>query len=364
MGAGVAKKIVFFIQNFGRPAGSERVTSIVANHLIDAGYNVSILSICGDNTAYYPVNESIRLYTLIDKPDVDNRKMFFQVLGNLKKFYQENDIDICIDVMSSLSIYTILIKKRFGLKNVTWEHFNFKINTGMCWYGRRFAMRFSDQIVTLTNTDKRYYCNNKRIKSAVEYIYNPTPYPSAMMHNFDNKQIISVGRLNNQKGFDRLIEVWTLVEPETDWELKIYGEGEDYEQLLSKIKNAGLKQIHLNCAVKNIDEQYMNSSLYISTARYEGLPMTMIEAQSFGLPIVSFEYDTGPSEIITDGVDGYILNSDDEQDLFRKTAGKLLELINNEATRKEMSIKAKENSKRFENSVIIKKWLEILEKLE
>ena len=107
----MVKKIVFFIQNFSRPAGSERVTSIIASELSKKGYDVTVLSICGDNTCFFEIDEKIKLYTLIDSEAVENKKQFFTVLRKLKDFYKANKVDIVIDVFAALSIYTILLKK-------------------------------------------------------------------------------------------------------------------------------------------------------------------------------------------------------------------------------------------------------------
>ena len=116
------KSIVFFIQNMSRPAGSERVTSLIANELVKRGYQISILSICGDNTSFYPLDKSIQLDTIIDKEDVNNRKEFFSVLCGLQRYYKIHNTDLVIDIFASLSIYTILLKIFYGYKNkITWE---------------------------------------------------------------------------------------------------------------------------------------------------------------------------------------------------------------------------------------------------
>ena len=357
------KSIVFFIQNFSRSAGSERVTSIIANELVKQGYDVSVLSICGDNTCYYSLDNRIKLYTLFNKESVNNRKEFFAVLSNLKKFYNTHKVDLVIDIFAALSIYTVILKKKFGFKNLTWEHFNYKVNTGMNKIGRKMAVRFSDQIVTLTNTDKHYYLDDNKIKGKIDYIYNPSPYQN-VISNYDREHlIVSVGRLTSQKGFDRLINVWELVEKKCDWKLMIFGDGDDKDILQEQIDNKHLKNIKLMGAVKNIDEYYNKSSIYVSTARYEGLPMTMIEAQSFGIPIVSFDYDTGPKEIVNDNHNGFIIEQGDEESMIRNCSEKLLLLVNNEELRTSFSHDAYNSSLRFTTDSIISKWINLLEEL-
>ena len=356
----MVKSIVFFIQNYSRHAGSERVTSLIANELVNQGYDISILSICGDNTSFYKLDSRVKLYTLIDKEEVSNKKSFFSIMRKLKLFYKAHKVDLVIDVFAALSIYTILLKKKFGFKNITWEHFNYKVNTGMNRIGRKMAVRFSDQIITLTNTDKEYYEADNKIRGKIDYIYNPSPYQEVTLDKERKKWIISVGRLTYQKGFDRLIKVWKLIEDKCDWQMLIFGDGEDKESLQKQIDDLGLQRIKLMGAVKNIDEYYKQASLYVSTARFEGLPMTMIEAQSFGLPIISFDYDTGPREIVSDGVDGNIVSQNEDNKMIEDCADLLLKTMNESNDIEKYSKEALNSANRFKIKSILLRWNEVL----
>lgn len=355
------RNIVFFIQNISRPAGSERVTSLIANNLDQKGYNIQIVSICGDNTCFYPLNSKIKINTLIDRTQVDNKKMFFYVIKKLHQFYKRNEIDLCIDVFPALSIYTLLLKKRHKFKNITWEHFNYKINLGMNRIGRRLAMRYSDQIITLTSTDKKYYLSNSnRIKGNIDYIYNPSPYQNVEIKEKRKSYALSVGRLTYQKGFDRLIKVWEKVESKINLDILILGEGEEFEKLYDIIRTKQLKRIHLLGAVKNIERYYEDASFYVSTARFEGLPMTMIEAQSFGLPIISFDYDTGPEDIITNNSDGYLIKENTEEKKIQVMASKIISLSSDAEKLQQMRKAAQKSSERFTTDAIVKKWESVI----
>ena len=357
------KRILFFIQNFGRPAGSERVTALISSAFASMGHEVAVLSICGNNCSFYPIHESIKLYTLIDENNVDNRKNFFRVLKRLRKFYSSHPVDIVIDVMPSLSIYTLLLRRRFHYKNITWEHFNFKQNTGMCWYGRRAAIRYSNHIVTLTDTDKKFYTAGGCRENKIDSIYNPSPFPKGEMHSFDNKNVVSIGRLSPEKGYGRLLDIWKRIENKTDWILHIYGGGEEKKNLIKMIESLSLERVYIHDPVKNIEKVYKNSNIYISTSYYEGLPMTMIEAQCFGLPIVSFDYDTGPIDIISDGVDGILIKRDSEDAMIDNTADCLLSLINNKDEIIRLSENALKSRERFKTDLIMDRWNRIIEEL-
>ena len=357
------KKIVFFIQNFSRSGGSERVTSIIAGGLCAAGYDVSILSVCGDNTSFYELDRRIKLFTLINRPEVDNKKLFPKVMSSLRRFYSEYRPDLVIDVFAALSIYTLLLKPLFGFKNVTWEHYNYKNNTGMNRIGRKLSVRYSDMIVTLTRTDRQYYLDDNKPKCPVLSISNPSPYQDAVSLEERKKQVILVGRLAPVKAFERAVYVWSLIEPETDWEMLLFGEGEERPKLESLIKRKKLKRFRLMGAVRDIGKQYEQAGIMLSTSRFEGLPMAMIEAQSFGVPIVSYTYETGPKEIIANGRSGILIPKGTEKEMIRNCANELLALINDESRRRSMQFAAKKSSERFKNDRIIQKWLNALNRL-
>ena len=357
------KNIVFFIQNFSRAAGSERVTSIIANELVKRDFNVSILSICGDNSCFYEIDKRVKLYTLFRVPEINNRKKFLSVVDKLACFYKRTSVDLVVDVFAALSIYTIILKPRFKYMNITWEHFNFLINTGMNKIGRRMAIKFSDKIITLTKIDKKRYIENGTNKKKIENIYNPSPFQHVILNLEKKKWLISVGRLCYQKGFDRLLKIWKIVESQSDWELLIIGDGEERKALEKEIHDLKIKKIHLLGNVKTIDEYYKKARVYISTARFEGLPMTMIEAQSYGLPIISFDYDTGPKEIIRDGIDGVIIPRQEENIMIKNCATELIFMLENSYVLDSYSKEAFKSANRFKLKKILPKWEKLIDGL-
>ena len=157
--------------------------------------------------------------------------------------------------------------------------------------------------------------------------------------------------------FDKLLNIWKKIEEkDSEWELYIIGSGEDREKLLNQKESLNLKRVIFVENTKNIKEYYEKASIYLMTSRFEGLPMTLIEAQSFGLPIISYDIKTGPKDIVNNGEDGYLI-VDDNRDEF---INRFLELSQNRKKIQEFSQRAYENSKRFKLDNIIKKWKEIL----
>ena len=238
-------------------------------------------------------------------------------------------------------------------KNISWEHFNFTSNEGMNKIARVLACKFSNVLITLTNEDREEYIRNiKNIKCKIDYIYNPTPFPNAKKSKLNEKNVITVGRLTYQKGYDLLLQAWKFVEEKNNqWKLYIYGEGEDEKKLKEQKKQLKIKNVIFCGKTTHIEKCYQNASIYVSSSRFEGLPMCMIEAQSFGLPIVSFNCKTGPSEIVKNNINGFLVENENTTEL----AEKILNLMNNRNLLLKFAEEVKESSK-FQMNSIIKKW--------
>lgn len=220
----------------------------------------------------------------------------------------------------------------------------------------KMVVKKCDEFIILTEEDREQW-NNPRIK----VIPNSLSFYPSEVSKCENKKIISVGRLEYQKGYDILIEIWKKVfEKHRDWILEIYGEGSLRKELEEKIKRLGLKNsLLLKGAVSNIQERYLESSIYVMTSRYEGLGMVLIEAMACGLPLVSFDCPCGPKDVITDKEDGYICKFGNIEEMAKK----ICDLIENEEKRKKFGKKARENSLRYEESKIMNQWKNLFENL-
>lgn len=354
-------KICFLIYNISNSAGSERVTSLIANELAKRGNNIHILSICGTNKCHYELHDNIKVHTLFKKTNNINYKInYFRILAKIYAFYKKNNFDLSIDVFANMSLFSIPIKKKLKFKNITWEHFNFYSHNGKIKFSRKLSCKYSDALITLTSEDINAYKKNiKKINCYIDYIYNPTPFCNNDKSKLDNNIILTVGRLTYQKGYDMLLDAWDIVyKKNKKWKLLIVGTGEEEENLKNKCKKMNLKNISFEGRSSNIENYYKNSSLFVSTSRYEGLPMCMIEAQSYGLPIVSFNCKTGPSEIVDNNKNGFLIDNFDIEEL----ASKILELINNRENL--IGFSNNINIEKFMMNNIIKKWEYVIKSLD
>ncbi len=176
----------------------------------------------------------------------------------------------------------------------------------------------------------------------------------------NTKRIIAVGRYCYQKGYDILINVWTeVIKCHPDWILDIFGSGDSlqYQKLANE---KGLKDsLHCNNAVSNIFDEYAQSSLFVLSSRYEGFGLVILEAMGAGLPVVAFKCPCGPKDMITDGVNGFLI----ENGNVSQMAKKICFLIENEELRKQMGHNAIETIYSYQKENVMKKWIDLFNSL-
>lgn len=359
------KNICFYSGDITRSGGTERVSSTIANQLVKSEkWNICFLSLWEKKEdTFFPLNESIKRYTLYDNR-VSGTKHLLGFISITRKFVKQHDIDILIDIDGILDMYSIPAIKGTKTKLISWEQFNFYQNPD-CNYRkltRRWAAKSADAIVVLTKEDKGYYEKNLKIKNIIRHIYNPIVLErTENMYDADSKNIISAGRLTSQKGFDILVDVAKRVlERHRDWKWLIAGEGEDRPILEEKIRENNLSNRVILCGnVNNIEEYYKQSAMYVLTSRFEGFGLVLTEAKSCNLPCVSFRCPAGPAEIISDNVNGYLIECFDVE----KMADKICKLIEDRQLRIDFSRKALVDTEKFAVDTVAKQWEELFEEL-
>lgn len=179
--------------------------------------------------------------------------------------------------------------------------------------------------------------------------------------NCENKRIIALGRLDSQKGFDYLLQTAVkLKQAIPDWHIDIFGDGEDETMLKDLARKLQVNDfVTFNPPTKEVIKELCNSGMYVMSSRFEGLPMVLLEAQECGLPIVSFDCPEGPSEIIHEGEDGFLVPLADTDAL----AERIITLAKNEEMRKEFGRNAKINCKQFSPERVGEMWMDLINKL-
>lgn len=348
----------------------------------------------GNNYKYFKIDKNVHIYAQEEFMDKKNKKLKKILLGinkrfNIAKFrcinekiktilYSKSELkryisfintqkfDIVVGVNGLYSILVGMISDDIDSATIGWQHstFNSYFNRrGKSLYGLKEMgieyYRKLNEVLVLTHFDKRDFDTSFNIKSKV--FYNPLPEIEHGFSNLSNNSLIFVGRLDfKHKGLEYLIEILKKV-LENDKSIKclIVGDGPDKEKLLKLIKRAKIgENVIFIGKSDNVYQYYESADVLLQTSRWEGFGMTIIEAMSCGLPVISF-HNYGPDEIIRDNKDGYLINKYDINDFSSKIIG----ILNNKYLKKTFSKSAIERSEQFELSVALNEFESLLDKL-
>lgn len=370
-------KIAYCIEGLYNSRGMERVLTQCANILSDDVNITVVTAFQNGNTDYYILNPNIRRIDL-GVTDYKNNSIFHnprkkEYKKKLNDFLLKEQFDIVISLGGIESQFLHQIKD--GSKKILWFHFAFDVSNLfiremhkgliadlLVWLQTKRRVWFTnkmDKVVVLSQADYekwQKYCNN------VTYIYNPLTISATGTSSCETKSVIAVGVLGIQKGFDYLINAWSEVyQKHPDWQLDIFGEGPDREILQNQINQYGLQNhVSLRGKTNNIESEYLSHSIYVMSSRAEGFPLVLLEASSCGLPIISYDCNYGPNEIIHNGKNGILINQVGD---IKGLCNAINYLIDNPEERKRMGKCAKDLSERFESENIRKEWLKLFNEL-
>lgn len=371
-------KIIYCTHSTCNPGGMERVLLNKVTYLSQLpGWKVAVVTTDQhQRPPFYPFPEKVRMTDLGINYSEDNGKgAWKKITGYLRKRKEhkrkltalllKEKPDIVVSLYPSESSFIPDIKD--GSKKVLELHYCkfFRLQYGrkglLGWIDKlrtrqdeQIVRRF-DKFVVLTNEDRGYWGNLPNI----EVIPNAAMHVSDAYSDVMNKRVIAVGRLDYQKGFDRLVQAWQLVRHTgkfTDWKLDIFGQGEWREMLQQMIDKAELQDsVRLNRPTKQIGEEYVKSDMLVMSSNYEGFPMVMIEAMACGLPVVSFDYKCGTKDIIQPGINGLLVPNGDIQAL----ADAMMKVMEDEAYRKMLSLNARKVVDTYSEQAVMSQWIRL-----
>ena len=352
-------RICFLEGDMSRKGGTERMTALLANAL-SAHHSVMVISLRFDgDSIFFPLNDNVRHQVLAP---VHGKFGILKQIAEIHRILRDNNIQRVINVDIGTGFYGILAAIGTKAKVITWEHANYynNWNSKVFPYFRRFAAKYSSNLVVLTHQDKEAYDQHLSPCAPISVIPNPVA-SHQFNYDADSKIILSVGLLDPIKGFDCVVKLAKQLFPSRpDWSWIICGEGSERPRLEQLIRDAGLQdRILLPGAVRDIDEQYKRAAFYVMTSKMEGLPMVLLEAKSWGLPLVSFDIVTGPRDIITHNVNGYLIPYGNLDEM----AVKIGALMDDTALRTRFSQQSKIDLDRFDFAQILKSWNSLLEEM-
>ena len=229
------------------------------------------------------------------------------------------------------------------------------------FYDYSLQLRRYDAVAVLSEEDYRLNWSKSRMAGKTHVIPNPLTEIHDISADMNARTVVTTGRLTYQKNHEALLRTWSIVaRRHPDWKLVIYGTGELENSLRQQISDLGLdNSVSMPGNVSDVCAHMAGGSIFAFTSRFEGFGLVLLEAASIGMPAVSFACPCGPRDIITDGVDGYLVEPGDENAL----AERLCHLIENESLRRRMGTEALKNSRRYAPAIIAEQWMNLFRKL-
>jgi len=376
-------RIVYCTPALYMAGGVERVLTLKANYFAEIlGYNITIVLTEGKGKPLaYPLSDKIQIENLdVNFEELWSCGFLKKVLVYLKKqrVYKKKLTELLMQIQPDITVSLLrreinfISNVRDGSKKIGELHVNrgnyrnfeagdsnwFKELFSKFWMSRLiYHLKRLDRFVVLTEEDKMAWPELSNIIA----IPNPLSFNTQTVSPLDNKRVIAVGRYTYQKGFDMLLQSWKLVEQVCpEWQLDIFGDGNrtPYEKIVDDL-GIDRKRCRLNGVTHNIQVEYAKSSVFVVSSRFEGLSMAMLEAISYGLPLVAFACPCGPRDVVEDGENGFLV----ENGNIMLLADKLIYIMQNSKARKMMGVKAKEKSEQYKIDNLAVKWQNLFESL-
>lgn len=376
-------RIVYCTPALYSAGGVERVVSLKANYFAESfGYEVTIIVTEGQGReCFFPLSSKVNVINLnLGFEELWKVSFIKKIFLYLKKQYRYKKLlkeellrlrpDITISVLRREINFINSIhdgSRKMGELHVNRSNYrNFAVRNSnrikalfaRLWMNNLIGhLKQLDKMVVLTESAKQDWPE----LSNVVLIPDPLPFSVQQVSSLSAKRIISIGRYAYEKGNDLLLRAWSIVQNSCeDWVLDVYGMGErePYRQLMSEL-GIDESRCHLYGSLADVKEQYLSSSVFALPSRFEGFGLVIIEAMSCGLPVVSFNCENGPRNIITDEQDGCLVTPYDVEEY----ANKLLKLIHDKDYRQQMGINAYQASRRYAIENIATQWKDLFDEL-
>lgn len=340
--------------------GAERVLSTLANAWAQRGHFITVATM--DNSApFYPLAPSVRFRPL-GLATQSGSGIGSRAAGNCRRLaalqlcIRQVRPDLVVSFMTRTNVIAILAARNSGVRVVACEHTDPRHQElNPVWSALRIATYpLADVVTFLTaNIAQRW-----ELWLAGKTWLMPNPIAmdstiSAVRFGYP-RNLIAAGRLIPLKGFDLLVEAFQRIAGRhVDWGLTILGEGFMRSQLELQIERAGLTgRVQMPGLVRNPPDWFAGADLFVLSSRYEGLPCALCEAMACGIPAVSFDCDSGPADVIRNGVDGVLVPAGDTNSL----SDALDRLITDTPARERMGLRAIEVQERFGMEKILARW--------
>ena len=352
-------KICFIIHDVTGRAGSERAQANLANALTARGESVSIWSCYRRNPLPgFLISRGVEvcygrrkpLPYFLDYPWLMCAFALFVIRRNPRWI-------VCTD--TNRLIVALLALLVPGVQLAVWEHFalSHSITKTRGRLSRKLACMLASSIITLTERDTELYAKLFSPSGIVTTIPNIMTLPK-VEKRLRRQEILALGRLAPQKGFDLLIEAWSAASLRLPgWSLHIVGDGPMRDELVQRTGALGIEdRVTFSPFSDNPFSLYSECGIFVLSSRFEGLPFVLIEAMTCGAACISFDCPNGPREVIRHGSNGLLVPAERVDDL----ANAIVKLGANPTLRERLGEAARGVAQSFSEPHVTASWHEVL----
>lgn len=387
----MGKNIVILVHNVYYMGGTTRAVTNLANMLDDIGHDVTVVSVFkGQQDTFFEFNDNVKLKALIDYTTFNKHSITEIMNKNIRKIFKQwsypqiihpdepgihqfsrNSEALIIKFLKHLKCdliittrasYNLLVAQyapehviKIAQEHMLFNKHSQSLQNSIIEYYRKF-----DLVITLTQMDKDVYdtfINSSNVKVI------PNTLPKGYFNLSSDKEkcniMISAGRFEKEKGYDLLIKSLALIKDHLkDWQVDIYGDGNEKANLQSLIDKSKLNDIvTLHPTTKNLPELLEESKMYILPSRFEGFGLVLIEAMAKHNAVISYSCPVGPLELINDEVNGLLAQTESLTDLSHQ----ITKVIHNQSLLNTLQRNGFEYSKKFKYEIIRELWKNTIE---
>ncbi|MZG54236.1 MAG: glycosyltransferase family 4 protein [Nitrospinae bacterium] len=347
--------------------GAQRVLSIIANHFAEKGWAITLMTFDdGSQPSFYKLHPSIQCVPLSisrQQPNALSTLLMYLLRPIiLRSAIRKNKPDVVISFIDLANILTLVATVGLSIPVIISERVNPAFHSIGCFWSvlRKMVYRWAACLVVQTRDVLPFF--STAIQKKINVIPNPVLLPARNEQNLDKdgskKILLAMGRLVDQKGFDLLIKAFAKLKSKfPEWQINIWGEGEKKTYLENLCKELSLQKKVIFKGMNQDNYTVMKQAdIFVLSSRYEGFPNVLAEAMACGLPVISFDCPSGPSEMIVDGKNGLLISKINDEELAKG----IQRLMMDESLAKQLGKEAKKVTDTFSMKKIMNLWEKVI----
>jgi GalNAc-alpha-(1->4)-GalNAc-alpha-(1->3)-diNAcBac-PP-undecaprenol alpha-1,4-N-acetyl-D-galactosaminyltransferase len=368
---GIPQKILFLVSSM-HGGGAERIAAHLCNYWAMKGHQVALMpTFSGKGECAYHLDKRIHLHYLADRVGSSEKTLgtALRRFMELRRYLKDAKPNVVISFLTNVNIAALLASRGYNLRVIVSER-SYPPHDPISWPWallRRITYHWATRVVAQTNSAAawiRSNCPGSQVVTIPNPVVIPIPIADPIIDPrsfgvLSRKTLLAVGSLVENKGFDKLIAAFSRIAAGMpDWDLIILGEGPFRETLETQRNALGLEQrVHIPGRAGNVADWYECAQLLALTSRVEGFPNVLLEAMAYGVPVVSFDCDAGPRDIIHHGQDGLLVPPDSGAEGLARA---LQSLVDNKNHRQAMGRAARGVRERYSMEQIAAQWAAIM----